>query len=201
MSTLWQHKLYVNLEKCSFVMNRVQYLGYIVDEHGLHVDLAKIQVIHDCPTPTTLTELWSFLGLANFYQRFVLGFSHIAWALSQVTKGGGKAKFAWGKAQQQEFNDLKHHVYSSLVLSLHDMQQSFKIDIDASDYVVGAVLTQHPHLVAYHSEALSYTIQKYPTRDKEMYSIVKSCRQWKHCILGKETIIHSDHKPLQFIHT
>jgi hypothetical protein len=81
-------------------MNRVQYLGYIVDEHGVHVDPAKIQVICDWPAPTTLTELRSFLGLANFYRRFMLGFSHIAWALSQVTKGGGRAKFVWGKEQQ-----------------------------------------------------------------------------------------------------
>jgi hypothetical protein len=59
---------------------------------------------------TTLTELHSFLGLANFYRRFVLGFSHIAWALSQVTKGGGRAKFMWGKDQQKAFDDLKHQL-------------------------------------------------------------------------------------------
>jgi hypothetical protein len=81
-------------------MNRVQYLGYIVDEHGVHVDPAKIQVICDWPAPTTLTELWSFLGLANFYRWFMLGFSHIAWALSHMTKGGGREKFVWGKEQQ-----------------------------------------------------------------------------------------------------
>jgi hypothetical protein len=81
-------------------MNKVQYLGYIVDEHGLHVDLANIQVICDWLAPTTLTKLQSFLGLANFYRLFVLGFSHIAWALSQVTKGGGRAKFVWGKEKQ-----------------------------------------------------------------------------------------------------
>jgi hypothetical protein len=66
-STLWQHKIYANLEKFSFGKNRVQYLGYIVDENGVHVYPAKIQVIHDWPAPTTLTELRSFLGLANFY--------------------------------------------------------------------------------------------------------------------------------------
>jgi hypothetical protein len=98
--TLLQQKLYANLEKCSFGMNMVQYLGYIVDEHGVHVDPAKIQVIRNWPALSTLIELRSFLGLANFYRRFVLGFSHIAWALSQVTKGGGMAKFAWGKEQQ-----------------------------------------------------------------------------------------------------
>jgi hypothetical protein len=124
-------------------MNKVQYLGYIVDEHGVHVDLAKIQVICDWPALTTLTELQSFLGLANFYHRFVLGFSHIAWALSQVTKGGGKENFVWGKSQQQAFDDMKHHLCSAPVLSLPDLQQPFEIETNASDYVVGIVLTQH----------------------------------------------------------
>jgi hypothetical protein len=76
------------LEKFSFGMDMVHYLGYIVDEHGVHVDPTKIQVICDWPAPTTLNERQSFLGLTNFYRRFVLGFSHIAWALNEVTRGG-----------------------------------------------------------------------------------------------------------------
>jgi hypothetical protein len=88
------------LEKISFGMNRVQYLGYIVDENGVHVDPAKIKFIHDWPTPTTLIDLRSFLGLANFYRQFMLGFSHIAWALIQVIKGSGREKFMWGKEKQ-----------------------------------------------------------------------------------------------------
>jgi hypothetical protein len=79
------------------------------------------------------------------------------------------------------------------------MKQPFDIEIDAYDYVVGVVLTHHKHLVAYHSETLFDTVQKYPTYGKEMYTIVKSYRQWEHYILGKEMIIHTDHKPLQFI--
>jgi hypothetical protein len=71
----------------------------------------------------------------------------------------------------------------------------------ASDYVVGVVLTQHAHSMSYHSETLSDIVWKYPTYDKEMYSIVKSCCQWKHYILWKETIIHTDYKPLQLIQT
>jgi hypothetical protein len=136
------------------------------------------------------------LGLANFYCRFVLGFSHIAWALSQINKGGGKEKFAWGRSQQQVFNDLKQRLCSAPILSLPDLHHPFEIETDASDYVVGTVLTQHDHPVAYHSETLSDTICKYPTYDKEMYSIVQAYRQWRHYILGKETIIHTDHKPL-----
>ena len=99
-------------------MDMVHYLGYISDRHGVHVDPTKIQVIHDWPSPTTLTELQRFLGLANFYHRFMLGLSHIAWALSQVTRGGGKEKILLGVSQQQAFNDLNLgwiHMYAMLI--------------------------------------------------------------------------------------
>jgi hypothetical protein len=161
LSTLQQHKLYANLEKCSFGMNKVQYLGYIVDEYGVHFNPTNIQVICVCTALTTLTKLWSFLGLAKFYRRFVLGFSHIAWALCHVTKGGGKETFVWGKEQQLEFEDLKHRLCSGLVLSLIDMQHPFDIDTDASNYVVGAILTQQGHLIAYHSETLSDIVRNH----------------------------------------
>ena len=80
-------------------MTQVQYQGYIIDESGVHVDPTKIQVIQDWPAPTTIIELRSFLGLSNFYRRFVLGFSHITWPLSQVTKGGAREKLFWSKPQ------------------------------------------------------------------------------------------------------
>jgi hypothetical protein len=154
------------LEKYPFGMDMVQYLGYIVDEHGVHVDPMKIQVIRDWPAPTTLTELQSFLDLGNFYRRFVLGFSHIAWALNQVTMGGGKENFVCGLSQQQAFKYLKQHLCSTPVLSLPNLQQPFEIKTDDLDYVVGTILTKHGHLVAYHSETLSYVICKYPTYEK-----------------------------------
>ena len=103
-------------------MDKVHYLGYIIDQHGVHVDPATIQDIFDWPAPTALTELRSFLGLANFYCRFVLGFSHIAWTLNQINKGGGKEKFVWGQSQQQAFDDLKQCLCSTLVISLSDLQ-------------------------------------------------------------------------------
>jgi hypothetical protein len=101
----------------------------------------------------------------------MLGFSHITRALSKVTGGGGKEKLVWGMSRQQAFDDLKKHLCSSPVLSLPDLQRPFEIETDASDYIVGIVLTQHDHPVAYHSETLSYGLCKYPTYDKEMYSI------------------------------
>jgi hypothetical protein len=110
-----------------------------------------------------------------------------------VINGACKAKFV--------FDDLKHFLCLALVLALPDLQQQFETDIDASDYGVGAILTQQNHSMAYHSETLSYVIHKYPTYDKEMYSIVQAYRQWNNYILGKEKVIHRDHRPLQFVQT
>jgi hypothetical protein len=128
----------------------------------------KIQVIHDWPSPSPLTKLRIFLGLSYLYHKFVLGFSNIAWALSQVTRGGGKEKNVWVWSEQQSFNDLKQCLFSSLVLSLSYLQQPFNIETYSSDYVVGVILNQHDHPMAYHSETLLDVVCKYPTYDKEI---------------------------------
>jgi hypothetical protein len=101
----------------------------------------------------------------------------------------------WGLSKQQASDDLKQRLCSAPMLSLPNLQQPFEIETDASDYVVGAIITQHEHPMAYHSETLSDVIRKYPTYDKEMYSIVKAYRQWRNYIL-EETVIHTDHKSL-----
>jgi hypothetical protein len=106
------------------------------------------------------------LGLAKFYRRFMLGFSHIAWALNQVTKGGGKEKFVWGWSQKKVFDGLKHHLCSTPLLSLPNLQHPFEIKTNPSDYVVGVIFIEDGHPVAYHSETLSNVIFKYPNYEK-----------------------------------
>jgi hypothetical protein len=149
-------------------MQRIQYLGYIIDEKCVHVDPSKIQVIRDWLATNKLIELRNFLGFANCYCRFVLGFSHITWALIQVTKGGSKANLVLAMSQQKSFKDFKFHLFSALVLILTDLQQPFEIETDASYYVISAVLTQHGNPVAYHNETLSDVVHIYPTYDKDM---------------------------------
>ena len=72
----------------------------------------------------------------------MLGFSHITWSLSQVTKGGAKVKFCWSESQQKAFVELKHYLCPAPVLTLPDLQQPFEIETDAYDYAIGAILTQ-----------------------------------------------------------
>jgi hypothetical protein len=89
-------------------------------------------------------------------------------------RGGGKVKFVWDQSQQKELDDLKQCLCSTLVLSLPDLKQHFEIETDASDYVLGIVLTQHGHPAVYHSKTLSDTICKYPSYDKQVYSILQA---------------------------
>lgn len=87
-----------------------------------------------------------------------MGFSHVTWPLSQITKGGVKANFSWFESQQNVFIELKHRLCSTPVLTQPNLQQPFESKTDASNYAIGAFLTHQGHPMAYHSETLSHTI-------------------------------------------
>ena len=154
-------------------MNNIKYLGYVIDFAGIHVDPHKVKILKYCPIPQNIHEIISFLGLENFYQRFMLSFNHIAWPLNQLTKENGKTVFKWTPTQQQAFDHLKHQLYTTTVLVLLDLHHPFDIETDALDCALGAVITQSGHLVAFHSETFYDTVRRYSTYGKELYSIVQ----------------------------
>ena len=82
---LRQANVKLNPKKCSFVKQKVEYLGHVVTPEGVSPNPGKVRVVQEFPTPTNLKELRNFLGLANYYRRFVKGFSHIANPLNALT--------------------------------------------------------------------------------------------------------------------
>jgi hypothetical protein len=98
-------RLFGNLEKCTFCTKRVSFLGYVVTPQGIEVDETKVHVIRNWPTPTMVSQVWSFHGLAGFYHRFVRDFNTITAPLNELTKKG--VAFHWGKSQEDAFNLLK----------------------------------------------------------------------------------------------
>ena len=98
-----------------------------------------------------------------------------------------------------EFDALKQRINSTLILALRDLKQPFEIQTDASDYAMGAVVLQHGKPISFHSEIFNGVVINYPTYDKEIYTLVQSVKKCKHYLMGKETIIHTDHQPLQYL--
>ena len=109
--------------------------------------------------------------------------------------------FQWGGKQQKAFDTLKEKISTTPVLALPHLQRPFEIQTDASDCAMGAVLIRHSKPICYHSETFNYALLNYPTYDKELYALVQSVKRWKHCLMGKETAIHIDHQPLQYLHS
>ncbi|KAD3640173.1 hypothetical protein E3N88_29396 [Mikania micrantha] len=114
LELLKKEQLYVKLSKCDFWIREVQFLGHVVNEKGIHVDLAKIEAIKNWAAPKTPTEVRQFLGLAGYYRRFIEGFSKIAQSLTSRTHKD--KKFEWGEKQGDAFDLLKQKLCSAPIL-------------------------------------------------------------------------------------
>jgi hypothetical protein len=150
---LREARLFANLEKCTFCTDRVTFLGYVVTPQGIELDKAKIEAIKNWSIPATLTQLWSFLGLAGFYRRFVRDFSTIAAPLNDLMKKG--VLFYWGAAQEHSFNTLIDKLTHAPLLQLPDFIKTFELECDASGIGIGGVLLQEGKPITYFSEKLS----------------------------------------------
>src|SRR4029079_18761574 len=154
------------------------------------------QAVRDWPVPTTITQVRSFHGLASFYRRFVKNFSSIVAPLTELTKG---SKFEWNDQAQRAFEEIKARLTQAPVLALPCFEKMFEVECDASGVGIGAVLSQENRPVAYYSEKLNDAKKKYSTYDKEFYAIVRPLEHWRHYLIAKEFVLHSDHKALKFI--
>lgn len=152
-------------------------------------------------------EVQFFLGFANFYRRFIQGFSNHACPLFELTKKD--AKWVWSDVEQQAFDDLKARFTSSPILRLADDSLPYCVEADSSDVATGAVLSQicpedqkwHP--VAYYSKGLSPVERNYEIHDKEMLAIIRALEEWRHFLEGAKhrVEIWTDHKNLEYFWT
>ena len=114
LDVLRKEKLYANLKKCSFCMDKVVFLGFVVSSKGVEVDSEKVKAIQEWPTPKSASEVRSFHGLASFYRRFVRDFSTIATPLNEIIKKN--IGFRWEKEQENAFNTLKEKLCIAPIL-------------------------------------------------------------------------------------
>ncbi|WVZ13820.1 hypothetical protein V8G54_011386 [Vigna mungo] len=170
LTILRTNKLFANLDKCTFCVDSVIFLGFVVNKKGVHVDPEKIKAIQDWPPPKNVGEVRSFHGLASFYRRFVPNFSSLASPLNELVKKD--VTFIWGDKQQKAFELLKEKLTQAPILVLPNFSKTFELECDDSGHGIGAVLLQGGHPIAYFSEKLHGASCNYPTYDKELYALV-----------------------------
>jgi hypothetical protein len=201
LKKLQEHKLLLKPEKCEFHVTETDYLGYTISRNGVGMNPAKVQAVLDWPVPTKVKEVQSFLGLANYYRKFIQNYSGIAAPLTEVTKKD--VGFQWGAEQQEAFEMLKKWFTEAPMLRMYDPNQPTRVETDASDKALGAVLAQECEdkqwrPVFYHSRKFDKHEVNYDVHDKELLAIVDALKQWEVQLKGAQHPfkVLSDHQNL-----
>ena len=189
-------------EKCAFMLSTVDYLGHVISSEGLSPNPEKIRAIIDAPAPQDVQQLRSFLGLVNYYSKFLPNLSTTLAPLHQLLQA--KAKWTWGKAQREAFKEAKSQLTSSGVLIHFDPHKELILSCDASPYGVGAVLSHRmvdgsEKPIAFASRSLSSAEKRYAQLEKEGLAIIFGVKRFHQYLYGRRFIINSDHKPLKHL--
>ena len=136
---LEENDLFVKPEKCVWKVREVGFLGVIIGEDGVKMEKEKVQGVIEWPVPKSMKDVQKFLGLANYYRWFVKDFAKIAKPLHEMMRK--ETKWSWGERQQKAFEKLKEKFTTEPVLVIPDLDKEIRVEADASDFVMGGVLS------------------------------------------------------------
>lgn len=194
--------LTLSKEKCKFCLPQLEYLGYVIDKRGLHVNPNKVKAILDIPTPKNVNEVRRVLGTASWYRRFIPNFSSIIAPMTDLLKK--HRKWSWSKDCEDSFRKIKDCLVSAPILSCPDFSIPFQVQTDASAFGIGAVLTQHhgdgEHVVAYISRSLTRAEKNFSTVERECLAIVWAVEKLRAYLEGYSFVVVTDHHSLTWLH-
>ena len=196
--------LKLNKEKYNFIRNTLSFLGHIILQNEISPDSLTVQKILEFPTSTTVRQLRSFLELAEYYQKFVKGFSQIAAPLFKLLSHN--IHYTWTRETEEAFQKLKEKLTTAPILVYPDFTKKFYLYIDASDAKLGAVLSQkddenREQVIAYASVSLKPAEKRYSTTEKEALAAVWAVKHFRHYLLGTVFEIITDHNALRWLFT
>jgi transposase InsO family protein len=215
LERLRQYKLYANPAKCQFRTQEVEFLGFVVGITGVRMEASRISTITEWRAPGSVRELQTFLGFANFYRRFIAGYSRMSAPLSNLLKKDHQThSFKFPPEAEEAFKALKKAFTSAPILQHFDPKKRITVETDASGFAVGGVLSQpaddgvnpsqnHLHPVAFWSRKLTPPEMNYETHDSELLAIVAAFKHWRHYLEGsRQTVtVITDHNNLKYFMT
>lgn len=198
--------LTVNLAKCEFAKASVVYLGKIIGAGTVKPIQAKVEAILNFPVPTSKKELMRFLGMIGFYRSFCSNFSSVAAPLTDLLSK--RKAFAWSELCQVAFDRVKQLLCYAPVLAAPQVQDPFKMQVDASAVGAGAVLLQSDvreldHPISFFSRKFNSYQLKYSTIEKEALALIWALQHFDVYVGGMTAplVIYTDHNPLTFLHS
>ena len=202
-----EYGVLIHPSKCELGVSSLQFLGHIIDSRGIHPLDTKVSAIRDFPRPTSQRQLRKFLGMINFYHRFIPHGAQILQPLhSFLTRAHAKSELQWSEECISAFNSAKDALAQATLLFHPTPDATTSLMTDASDIAVGAVLQQsvdgHWQPISFFSRSLSPTERRYSTFDRELLAIYLAIKHFRHFIEGRVFTVFTDHKPLTFsLHT
>ena len=199
---LRQAGLKINPQKCALMNREVSFLGHIVSRAGIAADPSKTDKVVHWSTSTNRRQVQQFLGLVNYYQRFVAHFATLVKPLHCLTEKN--ARFKWTDACQEAFDAIRQQLSSPPLLSFPDFSRPFIVDTDASDVGIGSVLSQiqedgAEHVIAYASRVLTKAERQYSVTRRELPAVIYSFDHFRQYLLGQPFLLRSDHGSLKWL--
>lgn len=200
-SRLEKHGLVLNTAKCVFGVDTIEFLGHCVNQHGAKPLVSKVRAIQDFTRPKTIKGLQEFLGMVNYYHRFIPGASRTTRPLNAATSGTDKL-LNWTTEMDTAFENIKT-MLSKATLLVHPCSEApTALIVDASELAVGAVLEQYTEgswkPLAFFSHHLRPPEQRYSAFDRELLALYLAIRHFRYFLEGRQFTAYTDHKPLTF---
>jgi len=200
---LEENDLYVKQEKCKWKVREVEFLGVVIGPKGIKMEKEKVKEVLEWPTSKCVKDIQKFLRLANYYRQFIKGFAMVARPLHDLVKKD--KKWEWTEKEEKAFKELKERFTKEPVLAAPDIDKQMRMEVDASDYATGGVLSMKCEdglwrPVAFLSKLLNETERNYEIHDKEMLAIIRALEAWRHLLEGAQSKfeIWMDYKNLKY---
>ena len=202
LTRLDQFGLKVNMSKCAFFQEKIEYCGHVIDANGLHKSREKVKAVLEAPTPKNEAQLRSFIGLVNYYQRFLPSIASVLNPLNELLHAD--KEWLWGKRQQEAFQEAKRLIASDVVLTHYNPNNTICLACDASGYGIGAVISHtmddgSERPIAFASRTLSSAEKNYSQLEKEGLALVWGVKKFNQYLEGKHFTLITDHQPLTYI--